>query len=60
VKQDETLLTCLSELYNRIRGQKKKTGLLAPRKFITKLRKENGFLNFSLISQLFNHLIILK
>lgn len=39
---DETILTSLSELYKRIASQKKKTGMIAPRKFIAKLRKENG------------------
>jgi len=42
VKTEETILTSLSELYKRIASQKKKTGVMAPRKFIAKLRKENG------------------
>jgi ubiquitin carboxyl-terminal hydrolase 12/46 len=41
LKQEETLLTCLSELYKRVATQKKKNGILAPRKFIAKLRKDN-------------------
>lgn len=37
----ETLLTCLSDLFHNIATQKKKTGTVAPKKFIAKLRKEN-------------------
>ena len=39
---DETLLTCLADLYNKISGQKRRQGSIAPRKFIAKLKKENG------------------
>ena len=39
---EETLLTCLADLYNRISGQKRRQGSIAPRKFIAKLKKENG------------------
>ena len=42
---DETLLTCLTELYNKIGSQKKRTGSVAPRRFVAKLRKENGALS---------------
>ena len=38
----ETLLTCLSDLFYSVATQKKKVGTLAPKKFITRLRKENG------------------
>lgn len=37
----ETLLTCLADLFHNIATQKKKTGTLAPKKFIARLRKEN-------------------
>lgn len=37
----ETLLTCLADLFYTISNQKKKTGSYAPKKFITRLRKEN-------------------
>ncbi|XP_071043819.1 ubiquitin carboxyl-terminal hydrolase 46 [Parasteatoda tepidariorum] len=38
----ETLLTCLADLFYNIATQKKKTGTIAPKKFIARLRKENG------------------
>lgn len=37
----ETLLTCLADLFHNIATQKKKTGTIAPKKFVAKLRKEN-------------------
>ena len=37
----ETLLTCLADLFHNIATQKKKTGTVAPKKFIARLRKEN-------------------
>lgn len=37
----ETLLTCLADLFYTIATQKKKTGTIPPKKFITKLRKDN-------------------
>lgn len=37
----ETLLTCLADLFHTIATQKKKTGTIPPKKFITRLRKEN-------------------
>lgn len=37
----ETLLTCLADLFHNIATQKKKTGTVAPKKFISRLRKEN-------------------
>lgn len=37
----ETLLTCLADLFHNISTQKKKTGTVAPKKFINKLRKDN-------------------
>ena len=41
-KRKENLLTCLSDLFSNIASQKRKTGVLAPKKFVTRLRKENG------------------
>lgn len=38
----ETLLTCLADLFHSIATQKKKVGTIAPKKFIQRLRKENG------------------
>ena len=38
----ETLLTCLADLFYSIATQKKKVGTIAPKKFITRLRKEYG------------------
>ena len=37
----ETLLSCLADLFYSIATQKKKTGTIPPKKFITRLRKEN-------------------
>eukprot|EP01111_Echinosteliopsis_oligospora_P015414 TRINITY_DN6100_c0_g1_i1.p1 TRINITY_DN6100_c0_g1~~TRINITY_DN6100_c0_g1_i1.p1 ORF type:complete len:379 (-),score=80.65 TRINITY_DN6100_c0_g1_i1:129-1265(-) len=39
--EEHNLLMCLAELFSSIATQKKKTGVLAPRKFVNKLRKEN-------------------
>ncbi|GFP98700.1 ubiquitin carboxyl-terminal hydrolase 3 [Phtheirospermum japonicum] len=61
---NENLLTCLAELFSQISSQKKKTGVIAPRRFVQRVRKENEsfrgymhqdaheFLNF-----LLNHLV---
>eukprot|EP00762_Andalucia_godoyi_P002844 ANDGO_04469.mRNA.1 Ubiquitin carboxyl-terminal hydrolase 4 len=38
---DETLLGCLADLFVQVNSSKKKTGSVAPRKFVQKLRKEN-------------------
>lgn len=40
-KRKENLMTCLADLFNNIATQKKKTGVIAPKKFVTRLRKEN-------------------
>ncbi|KAG8144329.1 hypothetical protein E2320_012855 [Naja naja] len=40
-RKKETLLTCLSDLFNSIATQKKKVGVIPPKKFISRLRKEN-------------------
>jgi ubiquitin carboxyl-terminal hydrolase 12/46 len=36
----ETLLTCLADLFHTVVTQKRKVGSIAPKKFITRLRKE--------------------
>ena len=41
-QKKESLLTCLADLFYSIATQKKKVGTIAPKKFITRLRKENG------------------
>ena len=41
---DEDVLTSLRELFVKIGSQKKKTGVLAPRRFITNVKKDNGAL----------------
>eukprot|EP00026_Physarum_polycephalum_P003806 Phypoly_transcript_03821.p1 GENE.Phypoly_transcript_03821~~Phypoly_transcript_03821.p1 ORF type:complete len:444 (+),score=69.75 Phypoly_transcript_03821:960-2291(+) len=40
-EEEDNLLICLGDLFSTINNQRKKTGVLAPRKFIQKLRKEN-------------------
>ncbi|KAM6057348.1 ubiquitin carboxyl-terminal hydrolase 12-like isoform 2-T2 [Theristicus caerulescens] len=40
-RKKESLLTCLSDLFNSIATQKKKVGVIPPKKFISRLRKEN-------------------
>ncbi|KAG6425066.1 hypothetical protein SASPL_115490 [Salvia splendens] len=40
-ESDENLLTCLAELFSQINSQKKKTGVIAPKRFVQRLRKEN-------------------
>ena len=40
-QKKDTLLTCLADLFYSIATQKKKTGTIAPKKFIQRLRKEN-------------------
>ena len=39
---NENLLTCLNDLYTNIANQKKRTGSLHPKKFVARLRKDNG------------------
>ena len=41
-RRKESLLTCLADLFNSIATQKKKVGVIPPKKFISRLRKENG------------------
>ena len=38
----ETLLSVLADLFQQIAQSKKKVGVLYPKKFITKVKKENG------------------
>ncbi|PHT98052.1 Ubiquitin carboxyl-terminal hydrolase 46 [Capsicum chinense] len=38
---EENLLTCLAELFSQISSQKKKTGVIAPRRFVQRVRKQN-------------------
>lgn len=38
---EETLLTCLADLFMQISSQKKKTGVIAPKRFVQKLKKQN-------------------
>lgn len=40
--QRDNLLTCLADLFHNIATQKKRVGTIAPKRFITKLKKENG------------------
>ncbi|KAL4690982.1 hypothetical protein H8959_013943, partial [Pygathrix nigripes] len=40
-RKKESLLTCLADLFHSIATQKKKVGVIPPKKFITRLRKEN-------------------
>ncbi|KAI8836798.1 hypothetical protein BJ741DRAFT_605213 [Chytriomyces cf. hyalinus JEL632] len=40
-KNDETLLTTLQELFTKISTQKKRTGVMRPQTFVTKLKQEN-------------------
>ncbi|OXB81395.1 UNVERIFIED_CONTAM: hypothetical protein H355_001612 [Colinus virginianus] len=46
-RKKENLLTCLADLFHSIATQKKKVGVIPPKKFITRLRKENGNFFFS-------------
>ncbi|GAB2219427.1 hypothetical protein Droror1_Dr00007062 [Drosera rotundifolia] len=38
---EENLLTCLADLFMQISSQKKKTGVIAPKRFVQRVRKEN-------------------
>ncbi|ONK74055.1 uncharacterized protein A4U43_C03F2320 [Asparagus officinalis] len=37
----ENLLTCLADLFTQINSQKKKTGVIAPKRFVQRVKKEN-------------------
>ncbi|MFH4973963.1 hypothetical protein AB6A40_000672 [Gnathostoma spinigerum] len=39
--QKENLLTCLADLFHNIATQKRRVGTIAPKRFVTKLKKEN-------------------
>uniref|UniRef100_A0A7S1I6X6 Ubiquitin carboxyl-terminal hydrolase n=1 Tax=Eutreptiella gymnastica TaxID=73025 RepID=A0A7S1I6X6_9EUGL len=39
--EDEHILMCLCDLFVQINGNKKRTGTISPKKFITRLRQEN-------------------
>ncbi|XP_042406278.1 ubiquitin carboxyl-terminal hydrolase 4-like [Zingiber officinale] len=41
VEADENLLTCLADLFSKICSQKKKTGIVSPRRFVQRVKKEN-------------------
>ncbi|CBI38964.3 hypothetical protein VitviT2T_014040 [Vitis vinifera] len=38
---EENLLTCLADLFTQISSQKKKTGVIAPKRFVQRVRKQN-------------------
>ncbi|KAG9135268.1 hypothetical protein Leryth_015173 [Lithospermum erythrorhizon] len=38
---EENLLTCLADLFIQISSQKKKTGVIAPKRFVQRLKKQN-------------------
>ncbi|CAN0919644.1 Ubiquitin carboxyl-terminal hydrolase 4 [Linum grandiflorum] len=38
---EENLLTCLADLFTQISSQKKKTGVVAPKRFVQRLKKQN-------------------
>ncbi|KAF5951893.1 hypothetical protein HYC85_009837 [Camellia sinensis] len=38
---EENLLTCLAELFTQINSQKKKTGVIAPKRFVQRVKKQN-------------------
>ena len=41
-ESDTTLLSVLAELFDQIATSRKKFGIIHPRKFVTKVKKENG------------------
>ncbi|KAA8530851.1 hypothetical protein F0562_005525 [Nyssa sinensis] len=41
VDTEENLLTCLADLFTQISSQKKKTGVIAPKHFVQRLKKQN-------------------
>lgn len=41
VDAEENLLTCLADLFTQISSQKKKTGVIAPKRFVQRLKKQN-------------------
>ena len=54
----ETLLSVLAELFQQIAQSKKKVGVLYPKKFIAKVKKENGRLRkFTFVTVELNNMI---
>jgi len=51
-KKKENLLTCLADLFHSIATQKKKVGVIPPKKFISRLRKENGECTSGILSDI--------
>ncbi|GAB2283391.1 Ubiquitin carboxyl-terminal hydrolase 3 [Dionaea muscipula] len=41
VDVEENLLTCLADLFTQISSQKKKTGVISPKRFVHRLKKQN-------------------
>ncbi|KAJ1687191.1 hypothetical protein LUZ63_018581 [Rhynchospora breviuscula] len=41
VEGEENLLTCLADLFTQISSQKKKTGVIAPKRFVQRVKKQN-------------------
>ena len=52
--KQEHLLNCLAELFYSIVTMKKKKGIVQPKKFIARLRKDNGTLNNKQNKKLFS------
>ena len=42
LEAEETLLSTLKDLFFKIQAQKKRTGVMGPQQFVTRLRKESG------------------
>ncbi|URE49770.1 ubiquitin carboxyl-terminal hydrolase [Musa troglodytarum] len=40
---EENLLTCLADLFTQISSQKKKTGVIAPKRFVQRVKKQNEY-----------------
>ena len=47
ILKQEHLLNCLAELFHQIVTMKKKKGIMQPKKFIARLRKDNGMHSFN-------------
>ncbi len=41
-QQKDNLLVCLADLFSNIASQKRRVGTIAPKRFVTKLKRENG------------------
>lgn len=50
--QKENLLTCLADLFHNIATQKRRVGTIAPKRFIAKLKRENGWFRVVLVDSL--------